>query len=76
MLSIMRSVAEFERAKIRERQLEGIVRAKQKGIYKVRSKAIDDEATGANVAAGNSYRSTAKALGVGVCTLQRAITAG
>lgn len=30
---------------IRERQREGIVRAKQKGIYKGRSKAIDDEAT-------------------------------
>jgi len=73
MLSIMGSVAEFERAMIRERQREGIAKAKQKGIYTGRSKTIDDEAIRNHVAAGNSYRATAKALGVGVSTVQRAM---
>ncbi|WP_426778806.1 recombinase family protein [Pseudomonas aeruginosa] len=73
MLSIMGSVAEFERAMIRERQREGIAKAKEKGVYKGRSKSIDDEAIRSHVAAGNSYRDTAKALGVGVSTVQRAM---
>lgn len=76
MLSIMGSVAQFERAMIRERQREGIVKAKAKGVYKGRSKTIDDEAIRAHVAAGNSYRATAKALDVGVSTVQRAMKAG
>jgi len=76
MLSIMGSVAEFERAMIRERQREGIVKAKQRGAYKGRSKTIDDEAIRAYVAAGNSYRATAKALNVGVSSVQRAMKAG
>ncbi|EPW8658176.1 recombinase family protein [Pseudomonas aeruginosa] len=76
MLSIMGSVAEFERAMIRERQREGIAKAKEKGVYKGRSKTIDDEAIRSHVAAGNSYRDTAKALGVGVSTVQRAMKVG
>jgi DNA invertase Pin-like site-specific DNA recombinase len=36
MLTIMGGVAEFERAMIRERQLEGIAKAKQAGKYKGR----------------------------------------
>ncbi|ELP1298414.1 recombinase family protein [Pseudomonas aeruginosa] len=76
MLSIMGSVAQFERAMIRERQREGIVKAKAKGVYKGRSKTIDDEAIRAHVAAGNSYRATAKALDVGISTVQRAMKAG
>lgn len=76
MLSIMGSVAQFERAMIRERQREGIAKAKQKGVYRGRSKTIDDTAIRAHIAAGNSYRDTAKALGVGVSTVQRAMKMG
>ncbi|MGA4636270.1 recombinase family protein [Pseudomonas solani] len=76
MLSIMGSVAEFERSMIRERQREGIAQAKQKGVYKGRSKTIDDEAIRSYVATGNSYRDTAKTFGVGVSTVQRAMKAG
>lgn len=75
MLSIMGSVAQFERAMIRERQREGIAKAKEKGVYRGRSKTIDDAAIRAHVEAGNSYRDTAKALGVGVSTVQRAMKA-
>lgn len=76
MLSIMGSVAEFERAMIRERQREGIAQAKQRGVYKGRRKTIDDGAIRSHVAAGNSYRDTAKALGVAVSTVQRAMKVG
>ncbi|WBI33416.1 Transposon Tn3 resolvase [Pseudomonas aeruginosa] len=44
MLSIMDSVAQFERAMIKERQKEGIAKAKQKGVYKGRVKTVDDAA--------------------------------
>lgn len=76
MLSIMGSVAQFERAMIRERQREGIEKAKEKGVYKGRRKTIDDVAIRAHVAAGSSYRDTAKALGIGVSTVQRAMKTG
>lgn len=63
MLTIMGGVAEFERAMIRERQLEGIAKAKQAGKYRGRrstmtatqAKAIRDRA-----AAGENKSSLAR----------------
>ena len=43
LLSVMGAFAEFERALIRERQLEGIALAKQKGAYKGRKKRLNAE---------------------------------
>lgn len=43
LLSVMGAFAEFERALIRERQLEGIALAKKKGVYKGRKKALNGE---------------------------------
>ncbi|TNL94607.1 recombinase family protein [Corynebacterium tapiri] len=43
MLGLLGAVAEFERSIIRERQAEGIARAKQRGVYKGRAKALTDE---------------------------------
>ena len=43
MLGLLGSVAEFERAIIRERQAEGIARAKARGVYQGRAKALTDE---------------------------------
>ena len=40
LLSVMGAFAEFERAIIRERQLEGIALAKQRGAYKGRKKVL------------------------------------
>lgn len=40
LLSVMGAVAEFERTLIRERQAEGILLAKSKGVYKGRSCAM------------------------------------
>ncbi len=43
MLSVMGVFAEFERAVIRERQREGIARAKQHGAYRGRKKSLSPE---------------------------------
>lgn len=43
MLSIMGAVAEFERALIRERQLEGIALAKTRGVYRGGWRRLSDE---------------------------------
>ncbi|MDF3862837.1 recombinase family protein [Pseudomonas denitrificans (nom. rej.)] len=75
MLSIMGSVAQFERSMMKERQREGIAKAKEKGVYKGRVKTIDDAAIRTHVAEGNSYRKTAEALGVNLSTVQRAMKA-
>lgn len=43
MLLLLSSVAQFERALIRERQREGIALAKKKGVYKGRKRALTPE---------------------------------
>jgi DNA invertase Pin-like site-specific DNA recombinase len=43
LLSVMGAFAEFERALIKERQLEGIAIAKQKGAYKGRKRVLTPE---------------------------------
>jgi DNA invertase Pin-like site-specific DNA recombinase len=43
LLGVMGSLAEWERAVIRERQLAGIAIAKEKGVYKGRKKALSAE---------------------------------
>lgn len=43
LLSVMGAFAEFERALIRERQLEGIALAKKRGAYKGRKRALSSE---------------------------------
>jgi DNA invertase Pin-like site-specific DNA recombinase len=43
LLSVMGAVAEFERALIRERQMEGIALAKKKGKFKGRKKKLSDQ---------------------------------
>ncbi|HEY9825943.1 MAG TPA: recombinase family protein [Stenomitos sp.] len=42
-LSVMGAFAEFERAIIRERQMEGIAIAKAKGVFKGRKRSMTDE---------------------------------
>jgi len=43
MLSLLGAVAQFERAKIRERQAKGIALAKKRGAYKGRKRALSDD---------------------------------
>lgn len=76
MLSLLGSVAQFERAMIKERQREGIAKAKEAGVYKGRTKTVDDAAIRAAMQAeGASFRKVAKALDVGLSTVQRAMKA-
>lgn len=42
LLSVMGAFAEFERSLIRERQLEGIALAKQRGAYRGRKRSLSD----------------------------------
>jgi len=44
MLSLMGAFAEFEHGLIRERQLEGIAKAKERGVYKRMRKLTDEQA--------------------------------
>lgn len=43
-------MAQFDRAMIKDRQREGIAKAKEKGVYKGRTKTVDDEAIRAAIA--------------------------
>lgn len=73
MLQMMGAVAQFERAMIKERQREGIAKAKEKGVYKGRTKTVDDGAIRAAIAGGQSFRKAAESLGVSLSTVQRAM---
>ncbi|MNU05506.1 hypothetical protein D3C72_2503360 [compost metagenome] len=75
MLSMMGSFAEFERSMIRERQREGIAKAKENGVYKGRTKTVDDDAIRTAIAGGLSFRKAAEQLGVSLSTVQRAMRA-
>lgn len=59
MLSIMGAVAEFELARIKERQAEGIRLAKQAGRYKGRKRALTNEQV---VQLNHEYRTTRKSM--------------
>ena len=72
MLGLLGSVAEFERSIIRERQAEGIARAKARGVYKGRAKALTDEQLAQArewVGAGVPKAEVARRLGIGRTTL-------
>ena len=67
MLSVMGAFAEFERALIRERQAEGIAKAKQRGAYKGRQKSLAENQILALIdraAAGEAKTLLAKEFGV------------
>jgi len=72
LLSVMGAFAEFERALIRERQMEGIVLAKQRGVYKGRKKALGEEQIELlkqRVTSGDRKAHIAKDLGISRETL-------
>ena len=72
LLSIMGSFAEFERALIRERQMEGIAAARKRGVYTGRKKALTDSQVGeirGRVAGGETKAALAREYGVSRETL-------
>lgn len=72
MLNMMGSFAQFEREVMKERQREGIAKAKEKGVYKGRTKTIDDSAILGLLAEGKTIRAVATELGINPSTVQRA----
>ncbi|OLO10437.1 transposase [Chromohalobacter japonicus] len=72
MLSVMGAFAEFERALIRERQLEGIALAKQRGKYRGRKKILSPDKIAElrqRVANGEQKAKLARDLGISRETL-------
>lgn len=72
MLGLLGSVAEFERSIIRERQAEGIARAKARGVYKGRAKVLTDKQLAQAqewVEAGVPKAEVARRLNIGRTTL-------
>ncbi|ANS31830.1 putative resolvase (plasmid) [Rhodococcus opacus] len=67
LLSVMGAFAEFERALIRERQAEGIAKAKDRGVYKGRKKSLNPDQVLALVdraASGEAKTVLAKEFGI------------
>lgn len=78
LLTMLGAVAEFERSLIRERQREGIAKAKQRGVYRGRSPELDQpqiEALKAKLAAGAPKAAVAREFGIGRATLYRYLAA-
>lgn len=72
MFTMMGAFAQFERAVMKERQREGIAKAKERGVYKGRVKTVDDAAILAMLAEGKSVRAVAAELNINPSTVQRA----
>lgn len=76
MFNMLGAFAEFERSMIKERQREGIEKAKEKGVYnKDKRKKVDYAELSQAVEEGMSYRTVADKYGVGVATVDRAVKA-
>lgn len=72
-LSILGAVAEFERSIIKQRQREGIQKAKAKGVYKGRKPTIDKDRILALRNEGNSTYKIAEVMGISRMTVHRAL---
>lgn len=74
-LQMMGAFAEFERNIIRQRQAEGIARAKARGVYKGRKKTIDVNRIMKMKADGHSVTEIAELVGVSRMTVYRSLSA-
>jgi DNA invertase Pin-like site-specific DNA recombinase len=70
-LQVIGAVAQFERSMIRERQREGIAKAKAKGVYKGRKPTIDKAEVQKLRAEGLGASEIAKRLGIGRASVYR-----
>ena len=77
MLGLLGSVAEFVRSIIRERQAEGIAKAKARGVYKGRAKVLNEEQVVQArewVSEGVPKAEVARRFGIGRTTLYKYLT--
>ena len=72
-LHLMGAFAEFERSIIRERQREGIARAKERGVYAGRKTSIDVDKVKSLHASGVGASEIARQLGIGRASVYRLI---
>ena len=72
-LQMLGVFAEFETAIRKERQMEGIAKAKAKGVYKGRKPSVDREQVQSLFAEGVRPSAIAKQLGVGRTSVYRAL---
>jgi len=72
-LHLMGAFAEFERSIIRDRQREGIARAKERGVYAGRKASIDVEKVKSLHASGVGASEIARQLGIGRASVYRLI---
>ena len=70
MLSVF---SEFETNLRKERQMEGIAKAKEKGVYKGRKPTVDVEKIRELAKQGLQKTTIAKELGIGRATVYRAL---
>ena len=73
VLGILGAVAEFEADIRKERQLEGIAKAKAAGVYKGRKPTVNVEAVKALKVSGKGPAEIAKELGIGRASVYRAL---
>lgn len=71
MFNMLGAIAEFETDLRKERQLEGIAKAKEEGRYKGRPVTVDGEAIRAALAAGDKPMAVAKRFNVARSTVYR-----
>jgi DNA invertase Pin-like site-specific DNA recombinase len=76
LLGVLASIAEFEADIRRERQREGIAKAKAAGVYKGRKPSVDVSAVRDLRARGIGASEIAKQLGIGRASVYRAIGHG
>ena len=72
-LSILGAVAEFERSIIKQRQAEGIAKAKAAGVYKGRKATIDKERILALRDEGHSTYKIAELMGISRMSVHRTL---
>ena len=72
-LQLLGAFAEFERNLIKKRQLEGIAKAKERGVYTGRKKQIDDERIRNMKLEGASVAHIASEMGISRQSVYRAL---
>ncbi len=72
-LQMLGVFAEFETALRRERQLEGVAKAKALGVYKGRKKSVDAEAVRSLLASGVGASQVAKQMGISRASVYRCL---
>lgn len=72
-LAILGAVAEFENDLRRERQREGIARAKLRGVYKGRPRSVDKQIVRRMYGEGTKPTAIANALGISRTSVYRAL---